>query len=106
MGLAEDFARFADELRKSSHQLFSEISFFPSGALSMRIHSGSRLFDLDFFPAESRFGVDELEADAGFNTGYRFSFSDFEAAKAKMLNLLEGANVEHAGVVQASQVQT
>jgi hypothetical protein len=40
--------------------------------------------------------VDELEADAAFNSGYRFGFKDFESARAKLLNLLEEAQVTSA----------
>ncbi|HVA49654.1 MAG TPA: hypothetical protein VNH11_25030 [Pirellulales bacterium] len=96
MGFAEDFARFADQLRKSPYECLSEISFFPSGALSMRVRTGSRSFDLDYFPTESRFCVDELAGDEAFDTGYRFGFDNLEAAKAKLLSLLEEARVAPA----------
>jgi hypothetical protein len=94
MPLAEDFARFADKLREGSNGLMSEIRFFPSGAVSMRIQFGmNRFFDLDYLPSQAMFGVDELEGDGGFNTGYRFGFHDFESAKEKMLEMLEEARV-------------
>jgi hypothetical protein len=102
MALAVDFARFADELRKSPHGFLVEISFFPSGALSMRVDCGSRLFDLDYFPAESLFCVDELESDAGFNTGYRFGFDNLEHAKAKLLELLGQVHGENSAAVDES----
>lgn len=91
MGLADDFARLADELRGNPHGFLSDVSFFPSGALSMRVHAGARLFDFDYFPTQSLFCVDELEADAAFNSGYRYGFQDFDSAKAKLLCLLEEA---------------
>lgn len=96
MGLAEDFARLADELRKSPDGLLIEMSFFPSGAISMRVRSGSRSFDLDYLASQGMFGVDELEPDAGFESGYRFGFQDFASARAQLLSLLEEARVAPA----------
>jgi hypothetical protein len=92
MALAEDFARFADKLREGPSGLMSEITFFPMGAVSMRVRFGTnQVFDLDYFPSEGMFCVDELPEDTGFNTGYRFHYRDFESAKAKLLDLIEKA---------------
>ncbi len=91
MALAEDVARLADEVRQGSENIKTEITTFPSGAVSLLIRAGGRGFGLDYLPSCGMFGVDELEADAGFNSGYRFGFQDFESARAQLLNLLEGA---------------
>ncbi len=92
MALAEDFARFADKLREGTNGLMSEVTFFPSGAVSMRVRfSTNRAFDLEYIPSQGVFCVDELPQGAGFNTGYRFGYPDFASAKAKMLDLLEEA---------------
>jgi hypothetical protein len=92
MGLAEEFARFADKLREGANGLMSEITLFPSGAVSLRVRfTTDRAFDLEYFPSHQMFCVDELPEDAAFNTGYRFSYPDFEPAKAKLLELLEEA---------------
>lgn len=96
MGFAEDFARLADELRRGPNGLLSDISFFPSGAISMRVRMGIRSFDMDYFPSSRMFGVDELEHEAAFNSGYRFAFHDFASAKTKLLVLLEEALVAPA----------
>ena len=96
MGLAENFARLADELRRSPDGLLSEISFFPSGAISMRVRAGSRSFDLDYLASSGMFGVDELEADAGFDCDYRFGFNDFASARAKLLDMVEDARAAPA----------
>lgn len=103
MRLAENFAQFADELRQGPDGLLSEISIFPSGALSMRARFGSRFFDLDYFPTQALFCVDELESDAGFDSGYRYGFQDFESAKAKLLYLLEEARGASTPAVTALQ---
>ena len=90
MALAEDVARFADEIRQASEDISTQVNTFPSGAVSLRIRANGRVFDLDYLPSHGMFGVDELEGDAAFDTGYRHGFRDFEFAKAKMLNLLRG----------------
>jgi hypothetical protein len=92
MALAEDVARFADKLREGTNGLMSEITFFPSGAVSLRVRFGAkRMFDLEYIPSQGMFCVDELPDDAGFNTDYRFGYRDFESAKAKLVELLEEA---------------
>ena len=91
MGFAEDVTGFAEEVRQDSEDIKTEITTFPTGAVSLRIRASGRVFDLDYLPNDGMFGVDELEDDAGFNTGYRYGFPDFESAKAKMRNLLEAA---------------
>lgn len=91
MALNEDVTRFADEVRQGADDISTEITNFPSGAVSLRVRFGGRIFDLDYLPGKGMFGVDELEGEPGFNTGYRFGFQDFESAKEKMLSLLETA---------------
>ena len=72
----------------------SEITCFPSGAVSMRIRlNTSRVFDMEYFPSHLMYCVDELPDDAGFNTGYRYGYPDFESAKAKLLDLLYQAKL-------------
>jgi len=88
MALNEDVDRLAVEIRQNFDAIKTEINTFPSGAVSLRVTAGGRVFDLDYYPSHGMFGVDELEADAAFDSGYRFGFHDFESAKAKMLVLL------------------
>lgn len=89
MAFDDDVARLGDEIRQGSSDIKTEITTFPSGAVSLLIRIGGRAFGLDYLPSYGMFGVDELEADAGFNPGYRFGFQDFESARAKLLNMLE-----------------
>ena len=92
MTVAEDYARLADKLREGTSGLMSEIRFFPTGAVSMRVRlTTNRVFDLDYVPGHQMFCVDELPEDAAFNTGYRYGYPDFESAKIKLLALLEEA---------------
>ena len=96
MALAEDMARLADDLRQGSEDIKTEVTTFPSGAVSLRVQLGGRVFDLDYLPSYGMFGVDELEGDMGFDTGYRFGFQDFESARTKLLNLLSEARATPA----------
>jgi len=41
--------------------------------------------------------VDEITSDAAFDSGYRFGYSDFPSAKAKLLELLEEARNKKSG---------
>jgi hypothetical protein len=98
MALFEDVTRFAEEIRQGSADVQTEITTFPSGAVSLDVRVGGRAFVLDYFPSYDMFGVDELAGDGGFNSGYRFGFKDFDSARAKLLNLLEEAQVPSATV--------
>jgi hypothetical protein len=93
MALIDDVARLAEDVRQGSADIDTEIDTFPSGAVCLRIRVGGRAFVLDYFPSYDMFGVDELTGDGGFNSGYRFGFKDFESARAKLLNLLEEAQL-------------
>ena len=99
MALVDSVARLAEEVRQGSADVNTEITTFPSGAVSLRIRVGGRAFVLDYFPSYDMFGVDELTGDGGFNSGYRFGLKDFESAKAKLLNLLEEVQVPSATVL-------
>ena len=91
MGLAEEVARFADEIRQGVGDIKTEITVLPSGAVLLRTRVVGRVFDLDYYPSLDLFGVDELEADMGFNTGHKFNFKDFKSAKSKLQSLLKDA---------------
>jgi hypothetical protein len=106
MALFEDVARLAEEVRQGSADARTEITTFPSGAASLDIRVGGRAFVLDYFPSYDMFGVDELTGDGGFNSGYRFGLKDFESAKAKLLNLLEEAQVASAAVPGSLPIAT
>jgi len=96
MALTDDFACLAGEIRNTAADVNTEITTFPSGAVSLRVRSGGRVFDMDFLPSYGMFGVGELEADAGFNSGYPFGFPDFASARAKLLDMLAEARVAPA----------
>ena len=92
MGLVEDTTLLADELGRNFEDVRTEITTFPSGAVSLFVRSGGRCFNFDYMPSYDMFGVDELRSDDAFNSGYRFGFRGFEPAKAKLLELLREAS--------------
>jgi hypothetical protein len=91
MAFADDVARLADEIRQGSVDVNTEITAFPSGAASLLVRVGGRAFELVYLPSYATFAVDELEGDAGFDSGYRFGFQDFASARIKLLDMLEKA---------------
>lgn len=96
MLLVDEVARLAEEVAQGSECIKTEITTFPTGAVSLLIRAGARAFELVYLPSQGMFGVDELERDAGFDSGYRFGFQDFASARAKLLSLLEEARVAPA----------
>jgi hypothetical protein len=89
MELAEHFARLADEVRNAPYCLMSEVTFFPSGAVSMRVRvNTTRALDLDFSSDTNAFSVGDLPEAAGFNTGYDSRYVDFQSARRALLKLL------------------
>ena len=93
MALVDDVACLARELLQDPEYITTEITKFPSGAVSLLVRAEARAFELVYLPSYGKFGVDELEANAGFDSGYRFGFQDFASARAKLLSLLEEARV-------------
>jgi hypothetical protein len=96
MAMVDDLTGLAKEVIQGSAYLKAEITNFPSGAGSLLIHTGDRAFELVYLPSYAMFGVDELEADAGFDSGYRFCFPDFASARTKLLDILEEARAAPA----------
>ena len=101
MALLEDVGRLAEALRQGSADIQTEITTFPSGAVSLDVRGGGRAFVLDYFPSYEMFGVDELTGDEAFNSGYRFGFKDFSSARAKLLTLIEEAPAPSAAVLDS-----
>jgi hypothetical protein len=90
MGVPEEVARFADDLR--GRGVSTEITTFPSGAVMLDVRSGDRLFVLAYSPSWPGFGVDEVSNGEGFGANYRFGFPDLESAKAKVVSMLDEAS--------------
>lgn len=94
MSVSEDVAGLADELQKAASGIRTEIEAFPSGAVWLRVHYAGRLFNFAYQPTGQYFGVDEFDLEEhGIGTHFRFSFDDFQSAKAKLLFLLEEAGI-------------
>src|SRR5437016_6222913 len=64
-----------------------ELTCFPSGGAMVDVRrSDNRTFVLAYSPAHG-YAVDEVHADDGFLSGYRFSFPDFNSAAEKLNEL-------------------
>jgi lactoylglutathione lyase len=68
----------------------AELTTFPSGSAMLDVRRGGRAFVMAYTPKHG-FGVDELHADDGFTTGYRYVFEAFEPA-ARQLRALAVAD--------------
>ena len=99
MGVPDDVARFADDLR--GRGVSTEITTFSSGAVMLDIRRGDRLFIFAYSPSWPGFGVGEVLDDEGFDMGYRFGFPDIESAKAKLVSMLNEAGLNEAGLNEA-----
>jgi hypothetical protein len=87
MTALEDITQFAEEVRKGSPAVRTEVMTFPSGVIMLDVHCGERLFVMAYFPRDG-FGVDEVLEGEGFGTGYRYGFPDFPSARDKLLQLM------------------
>lgn len=60
---------------------------FPSGAFTINVRVQGRLFELTVSESQG-FGIDEVTADDGFNSGYAFGATTFEQAAEILVSLL------------------
>ena len=84
-----DLRRLQAELPAELVGSEAELTTFPSGGAMLDVRRAGRAFVLAYTPKDG-FGVDELQPDDGFVTGYRFVFADFEPA-ARQLRALANA---------------
>ncbi|HWY88456.1 MAG TPA: VOC family protein [Gemmataceae bacterium] len=61
----------------------AELTTFPSGSAMLDVRRAGHAFVMAYTPKDG-FGVDELNPDDGFVTGYRFVFKDFEPAARQL----------------------
>lgn len=83
--------RLREELVAKPLEMDAELTTFPSGSAMLDVRRAGRAFVMSYTP-KLGFGVDEVHADDGFNTGYHFVFKDFEPA-AQQLRELAGAEL-------------
>jgi hypothetical protein len=65
------------------------VEVFDGGGVFLDVRPDDRLFVLMYSPTHQMFCVDEIDSDTAFDSGYRFGYSDFPSAKAKLLGLLQ-----------------
>jgi hypothetical protein len=95
MSVSEDVASLADELQRSPFSVRTEIQALPSGEIWLDIHHAGQLFNFVYLAREQCFGVDKYSGEEdGLSTHFRFSFDDFQSAKAKLLSMLAEAGFQ------------
>ncbi len=87
MTALDQFALLAREVQRFAG-VTTEITPFPSGAVSLEVRIRDRMFEIAYFPSHACYCVDEVLEEDGFGTGYRFGFDDFEPARAKLISLV------------------
>jgi hypothetical protein len=87
--MAEVLGEVARRVRDRFAAASVECEVFHSGGAMLSVRHGGRLFVLAR-TAKGEFGVDEVLADEGFQTGYRFRYENLGAAEASLLSLLAG----------------
>lgn len=88
MALSEQIAGLASDLRKNPQIAKVRYATFPSGAISLDVWINDRMFVLHYFPTGALFGVDEVKDADGIGNEYRYRLHDFDAAKSRLLSLL------------------
>lgn len=83
----EEITSLAEQLKP--HWSNVKVEAFDGGGIFLDVRPPNRLFVLTYSPSHRMYCVDEVTSDAGFDSGYRFGYSDFPTAKAKLLDLLE-----------------
>jgi hypothetical protein len=83
-GLASELPRLAIGIRVDSRPL-------PSGVTYLNVAVRGRSFVMAYFPREGGIGVDEILQGEGFYESYRHWFTNFAAAKQKLLEMVSDA---------------
>ena len=86
-----DMRTFASELTHCGSPYEVEFSPLPSGLAYLHVRVRGRCFVMAYYPRHNGIGVDEVLDDEGFEMGYKYWFTDFESAKAKLTSLLNEA---------------
>ncbi len=86
--VTDQMAALAESIKAELVGSKVELNGFPSGGAMLDVHTvDGHLFVMSYTPA-SGFGVDKVQRDDGFTTGYRFTFRDFAPAADQLRNLV------------------
>jgi len=91
-GTLTELKRLQEKIAADPLGIEAELTTFSSGSAMLDVRRAGRGFVMVYSPLNG-FGVDELHADDGFVSGYRFVSKDFESAarQLRMLAIEEGA---------------
>lgn len=98
----ESMTELADELKKASPAIRTELQTLPSGSVLLDVFVDHRFFVIHYIPSYLMYGVDEVKDDDGFGSHYRFGFKDLASARAKLRELM----IDIGGPKAIDQVQT
>lgn len=86
--LEHPLAKLATDIQSEFGGARAELTQFPSGGAMLDVRdSGGRVFVIAHTPRQG-YGVDEVQANDGLGTGYRFAYSDLPSAAAKLRELI------------------
>jgi lactoylglutathione lyase len=78
-----------DSLTAEPLGITAELTTFPSGGAMLDVRRDGRAFVMAYAPLHG-YGIDQLQPDDGFVTGYRFVFDNFEPASRQLKALATG----------------
>jgi lactoylglutathione lyase len=87
IGTLTELKKLQEGLASEPLGIEAELTAFPSGSAMLDVRRAGRGFVMAYTP-EHGFGVDELHADDGFVSGYRFVFKDLESAARQLRALV------------------
>lgn len=90
MNATSQMAALAESIESQVAGSTTELTDFPGGGAMLDVRLGGRLFVMSYAP-DHGFGVDEVQADDGFVTGYQFVQSDFAPAADQLRGLIADA---------------
>lgn len=88
--LTENFRRLANII--NNEHTFATVTTFPTGSVMLDVRIYDRLFVMVYSSSILKYGVDEYCDSEGFDSEYQFSYTSFNSAKEKLLQLLSEVN--------------
>lgn len=79
--------KYIKQLERDFPDLITEIDCFPSGSIMIDIHRNNKFFVLAYSPKQG-FGVDEVQEDDYFDSGYSFVTQSSEEAFKQLRKII------------------
>jgi predicted enzyme related to lactoylglutathione lyase len=98
-----EMERLGQDLAAEPSGVETKLTTFQTGSAMLDVRRNGQAFVMAYTPTHG-FGVDELHADDGFVTAYRFVFTDFDSAARQLKTLLD-APVLSLVVLQSGNIE-